>query len=912
MAQVCEEIKKDIVNVCVTIDGISCEVPKGTTILEAAKKVGIEIPTLCHLKNLAPDGSCRMCTVEIEGARKNKGLITACTEHCKDGMVVYTHSEKVVNARKFILDMLLSNHKQECFSCAQNGDCKLQEYCFEYGVEISNFDSGKIVNEEKDFTSPFFDYNPNLCIMCRRCERTCESLQGRNVLSIAKRGFNTKISTPYEIKWEDSICESCGNCVSACPTGALSSKDNKKLYRKWEVTKVRTTCPHCATGCQFDLLVKNNKLVGVEPGDGPSNKGLLCVKGKFGSYKFVNSGDRLKYPLIKRNGKFERATWDEALDLIATKFKQIIKDYSSDALAGFSCSRSPNEYNYVFQKMMRAGIGTNNVDNCARLCHSASVHGLAISFGSGAMTNPIADITAKDVDVILLVGSNPTEAHPVVGAQIRQAVDNGTKLIVVDPRKIDLTSRADIHLQIKPGTNVAFANGMINVILSEGLADMEFIKNRTEGFDELAEIVKDYTPEKVAEICHIDAGDLRKAARMYAKAKKAPIIYCLGVTEHSTGTEGVMSMGNIAMTVGKMGKEGCGVNPLRGQNNVQGACDMGCMPTDFPGYQKVANPDVIDKFEKAWGKKLNPNVGMTSTQVLPAAIEGKVKGLYIFGEDPLVTDPDTAHVKKALESLEFLVVQELFMTETAQLADVVLPGTSYAEKEGTFSNTERRVQRVRKAVTLEGEMRLDTDIFCDVMTRMGYPCHYDNAADIMKEISELTPSFGGISHARLDAGETLQWPCPSKESKGTPILHIGKFSRGLGYFYPAVYKESQELPDNDYPTILVTGRMLYHYNTRAMTGRTEGLNKICNSSYIEMNIFDAENLGIKDGDRVKVSSRRGELETTARVGNKLCENEAFMTFHFPDGNANKLTNSATDSIARIPEYKVCAVKITKA
>jgi formate dehydrogenase alpha subunit len=892
------------------INGSSYAVPAGMTILEASRKIGVDIPTLCHLKNLTPDGSCRMCVVEIEGGRKG-GLITACTEHCKEGMKISTHSERVIESRRFILDLLLSNHTLSCFSCGKNGVCKLQEYSLEYGMEKTSFTRGKrMQSREKDTSNSLFNYDPELCIMCRRCARVCEQLQGRDVISISNRGFDTKISPGYDQPWKESICESCGNCVSNCPTGALTSKDNKNTYRMWEVEKVRTTCPHCGVGCQYDLLVKNNKAVGVEPAYGPSNNGLLCVKGKFGSYKFVHSTDRLTHPLIKRNGKFEKATWDEALSLIESKFKEIKKNYGADAIAGFSCSRAPNEDNYMFQKMMRAAFGTNNVDNCARVCHSASVHGLATTLGSGAMTNPIKDIT-QDVDVIFLIGSNPTEAHPVVGAQIRQAVQRGTKLIIADPRKIDLTKNAEIHLQIKPGTNVAFANGLMHIIIKEGLADTEFINSRTEGYKEIAEIVEEYTPEKVAEICNINADDLKKAAVMYAKAKKAPIIYCLGVTEHSTGTEGVMSLSNVAMLVGKIGKSGCGINPLRGQNNVQGACDMGCLPYDMPGYQKVANPEVREKFEKHWGVELSTTTGLMSTQVIPKALEGEIKGLYIFGEDPVVTDPDTNHVKSSLENLEFLVVQELFMTETAELADVVLPGTSYAEKEGTFTNTERRVQRVRKAVELKGEMRLDTDVFSEVMTRMGYPQAKLSSADIMKEISELVPSFRGISHKRLDNGETLQWPCLDEKDKGTYIMHVDKFSRGLGLFYPAVYKESRELPDKDYPLIMVTGRMLYHYNTRSMTGRTEGITEIVNSSYIEINEENANKIGINNGDRVRVSSRRGEVETTARVGNKVSPGEVFMTFHFPDGNVNKVTNSVTDDIARIPEYKVCAVKIDK-
>ena len=892
--------------VTLSIDNQEVTVPKGTTILEAAKGLGVEIPTLCHLKELAPDGSCRMCVVEVEGGRRG-GLTTACTAHCQEDMVVSTHSEKVADSRRFILDLLLSNHKLECFSCGKNVDCQLQQYALDYWIDDTSFTEGKRMPcHQEDTSNPFFSYDPEKCIMCRRCARVCQLRQGRDVLSIANRGFETKMMPSYGQAFDQSICESCGNCVSSCPTGALTAKDTKE-YRKWETQKIPTTCPHCGTGCQMNLLVKNNRLVGVEPLDGPANKNLLCVKGKFASYKFVGSGDRLTEPLIKRNGIFEPASWEEALTLVSSKFNEIKAENGADALAGFSCSRATNEDNYVFQKMVRAAFGTNNVDNCARVCHSASVHGLAQTLGSGAMTNPIADIT-EDVDMILLVGSNPEEAHPVIGAQIRQAIQRGTQVVVVDPRKINLVKDSALHLQVQAGTNVAFANGMMHVILKEGLADRHFIEERTEGFLDLEKMVADYTPEKVAEICHIHPEDLIQAARMYAKAEKAPIIYCLGVTEHSTGTEGVMSMSNLAMLVGKVGKPGCGVNPLRGQNNVQGACDMGCMPYDFPGYQKVNNPEVIDKFEKAWHVPLNRNTGLTSTKVLPAATAGNVKGLYIFGEDPIVTDPDTGHVRQALESLDFLVVQELFMTETAAYADVVLPGISYAEKDGTFTNTERRVQRVRKAVEPRGQAREDYEIFCEVMTRMGYPCAYESAKEIMKEISAVTPSFGGINYERLEK-ESLQWPCRSLTDPGTPIMHVGSFARGKGLFKAIPYKQAQELPDEEYPYLMSTGRMLYHYNTRAMTGRTEGINQIANHSYIEINAVDAQALGIQEGDKVEVHSRRGKIETYAAVGNRVFPQEVFMTFHFPDGNVNEITNAVFDDIATIPEYKVCAVAI---
>lgn len=527
------------------------------------------------------------------------------------------------------------------------------------------------------------------------------------------------------------------------------------------------------------------------------------------------------------------------------------------------------------------------------------------------MTNPIHDITSEDVDVMLLVGSNPEEAHPVLGTKIRRAVREGTGLIVVDPRKIGLTKNAEVHLQLKPGTNVAFANGMMHIIIRDGLADMGFVRSRTEGYEELARIVAEYTPDKVSEICGIQPEDLRKAAHLYAKADKAPIMYCLGVTEHSTGTEGVMSLSNLAMLVGKIGRPGCGVNPIRGQNNVQGACDMGCLPGDYPGYQKVNNPEVNRKFADHWGVALNPNPGLTATQIPRAVAEGRIKGLYIFGEDPMRTDPDLGHIRKMLEGLEFLVVQELFMTRTAEFADVVLPGVSYAEKEGTFTNSERRVQRVRKAVQPVGNMRLDTDIFIDMMNRLGYAQEALNGAEIMQEISRVTPSYRGISHARLDDGETLQWPCVDEHDTGKAILHEGKFARGLGYFYPSEYTPSAELPDDQYPFTLITGRMLYHYNAGAMTQRTEGLNDLASESYMEMHAEDAKLLHIGNGDRVKVASRRGEIETLARVGSKVSPGEVFMTFHFEDGNANYLTNAATDKIAKVPEYKVCAVNIKR-
>lgn len=895
----------------ITVNGKALSVNENSTILEACSANRIRIPTLCYLKQINEIGSCRICMVEIEGY---KNLFAACRTKVEEGMVITTESEKLTSYRKHMLELILSNHKVDCLNCARNGKCQLQELCNEYDIKDTEIKGSRRHIENKlprlD-SNPYLSYDPSKCIHCMRCISMCNRAAVNGALQTGRSGLFKTIEAPFGENWKSTVCESCGNCATACPTGALTVK-RKRKYRSWETKKVLTTCPHCATGCQFYLVVRDNKIVDVEAADGPSNHGLLCVKGRNGSFDFVHSPDRITTPLIKNKetGKFEPASWEEAISYTAKRLMEIKEKYGNESLAGFACSRSANEDVYMVQKMVRTCFGNNNTDNCARVCHSATVAGLAKTLGSGAMTNPIYDIT-HDVDTILLVGSNPEEAHPVVGMQIRQAVKNGTRLIVVDPRSIGLTKYADIHLKLRPGTNVAFANGMMHVIIKEGLVDQKYIEENAEGFEQLKELVKDYTPEKVGEICHIDPEKLVEAARMYAKADKAPIIYCLGVTEHSTGTEGVMSLSNLAVITGKIGRSGCGVNPLRGQNNVQGACDMGALPTDYPGYQKVDNDEVRAKFEKAWGVSLNPKPGLKATDVFPAAIKGDIKGLYICGEDPVVTDPDTEHIKKALTSLDFFVIQELFMTKTAEYADVILPGTSYTEKEGTFTNTERRVQRIRTAVKLEGDMRLDTDIITDLMNAMGYPQPRLTAAQIMDEISSVTPSFAGISFERLDNGESLQWPCKDKTTCGTPIMHVGHPARGKALLYPAEFKPANELPDEEYPFILTTGRILYQYNAAAMTSRSAGLVEIAGEGFIEVNFKDAERLGIQNGEKIEVSSRRGKITATARVGRKVSQGETWMPFHFPDSPVNVLTNAALDDFARIPEYKVCAVNISR-
>lgn len=895
--------------VTLTIDGRPIRVAATSTVLDAARELGVAIPTLCWLENVNQTGSCRLCMVEIQQTGE---LVPSCATPVNDGMQVSTNNARIRNARRTILNLLMANHREHCFDCVKRGDCELQTLAQSYGANPAGYVSDRQqveVARTPTAGHPFLSFDPTLCIGCQRCVSACATIVGRHAITTREVGRLTVVDAPFGPDWRDTACESCGTCAQVCPTAAIIDQ-RRGNYLAGEVNKVATICPHCGTGCQINLVVKDNQIIDAEAGDGPVNHGLVCVKGRSGSFEFVHSPQRLTQPLVKNKltGEFEAVSWDEALDLVARTFLQLRDTYGGDSLAGFACGRSLNEDVYLTQKFVRTCFQTNNVDNCARVCHSASVTGLASTLGSGAMTNSIGDIT-DDVDCILLVGSNPEEAHPVIGMQIRQAVQAGAHLVVVDPRELDLCKDADIHLRIKPGTDVAFANGMLNVMIAEDLIDRAFIADRTEGFEAVRQLVTAYTPQAVAEICDIDPDMLRAAARLYATARRAPIVYCLGVTEHSTGTEAVMSLSNLAMATGKFGRPGCGVNPLRGQNNVQGACDMGALPTDFPGYQKLDQPGVMEKFERAWGVNLNHTPGLTSTQVFEEAERGAIKGLFIFGEDPVTTEADTNHVLRAFANLEFLVVDELFMTRTAQCADVILPGLSFAEKTGTFTNTERRIQLVRKAVEPGPHMRAETDVLAELMRRMGYPQPTLDSRRILAEVASLTPNLAGVSHERLAAEGSLQWPCPSSEHPGTPILHVGTFARGRGRFNAAPYRPAAELPDEEYPFILMTGRMLYHYNNGAMTRRSRELTAIENDSYIEVNEDDASRLNIAEGQRVRVTSRRGQVETVAQVGTRVRAGQTWMPFHFPDADPNWLTNAALDEFAHIPEYKVCAVKV---
>ena len=676
--------------------------------------------------------------------------------------------------------------------------------------------------------------------------------------------------------------------------------------------RILTTCPYCGTGCCFYLLAEDDgRLAGVEPSmEHPVARGGLCVKG-WSAFHFVNHPDRLTTPMIRRNGKLEPASWCEALDLVVARLKDVQARHGNDSVAFFASAKMTNEENYLMMKLARAVFRTNNVDHCARLCHASTVVGLAAAFGSGAMTNSISCM--EEADCLLVTGSNTTEQHPLIGSRIISNVkERGAKLIVADNRKIRLALFADLHIRPRNGTDVAFLNGMMNVIIAEGLEDKEFVKTRTENYEELKKAVSNYPPEKAAEICGITPGEIVEAARMFAKAHKAMIVYSMGITQHTHGVDNVKSCANLVMLTGNIGRPGTGVNPLRGQNNVQGACDMGALANCYTGYQGVTDPAIRAKFEKAWAvDNLPANVGLTVTTAINAAADGNLNALYVAGENPMMSDPDQNHVRKALEKLEFLVVQDIFPTPTSAFAHVVLPAASFAEKDGTFTSTERRVQRVRKAIEPVGESRADWEIFCDVAKRAGYGgMQYGSVSDIMDEIASVTPIYGGISLERVDK-IGLQWPCRSKDDPGTPVLHVGKFTRGLGLFSPVEYRPSAELPDAEYPFLLSTGRCYPHFHTGTMTRRSRTLDREEPFAYVEISPEDAKTLDIRDRQPVFVATRRGEVRCMARVTDVAKKGVLFMPFHFEEAPANRLTNNALDPVAKIPEYKVCAAKIRR-
>jgi formate dehydrogenase alpha subunit len=888
-----------------TIDGRETRVRPGVTIYWAARNLGIDVPHLCYGEDVHPLASCRLCVVEVEGM---KNLAASCTYPVSDGMVVRTDTERVQRARRLNLELILSDHDISCITCEKSGDCALERYAYEFGIKESVFTGpGRAKNQFPiKEENPFIVRDYNKCILCGRCVLACGELQFDSAIDYAGRGFGARISTAFDRPLQETTCEFCGRCISVCPVGALSEKTRRRQGREWEFQTTSTICPFCGCGCTLDMHTKDGKVVKVTTSRNTVGRGNLCVKGKFGT-QFVNHPERLTTPLIKRDGRFQEASWDEALELTARRLKEIRAEHGADAIGGLSSAKCTNEDNYVFQRFMRAVVGTNNVDHCARLCHASTVAGLAKAFGSGAMTNSITEL--RFADCFFVTGSNTTEAHPIIALEIKAAVQkHGAKLIVADPREIDLVQYATLWLRQRSGTDVALFNGIMHAILAEGLEDRQFIDKRTEDFEKLKETTAKYTPEKVEKITGVPREKIVEAARIYAGAGAASIVYSMGITQHTTGTDNVLSLANLAMLTGNVGKKSSGVNPLRGQNNVQGACDLGALPNVYPGYQQVANPQVQDKFEKAWASSLSPKPGLTVVEMLHGAEDGSIRAMVIMGENPFLSDPNANRVRKDLEALEFLVVQDIFLSETARHADVVLPAASFAEKEGTFTNTERRVQLLRRVLAPPGEARPDWKILCDLAARLGAPMSYQSAADIMDEIASLTPIYGGVHHDRLE-GRGLQWPCPDREHPGTPFLHQGMFSRGKGLFNAVEYIPPAEEPDEEYPYLLTTGRILYHFHTGTMTRRVAGLDALRPDGFVEIHPEDAAALGIEDGGLAEVSSRRGTVTARAAVTRRSRPGSVFMAFHFAEAAANILTNDALDPVAKIPEFKVCAVKL---
>ncbi|MFC1874817.1 formate dehydrogenase subunit alpha [Chloroflexota bacterium] len=879
------------------IDGQEVRAKSGMTMLEASLEAGIYIPTLCYDPDLEPHGGCRLCIVDIEGM---PGMPTACTTPVTDGMVVKTSTKEVNQVRLDVAELILADHPLDCLTCVKNQQCELQKVAAYLGITERRLNR-TATERTIDDSNPFFTLDRNYCILCQRCTRTCDEITCVNAIEIINRGYESRVGTFGDKPLMESICQSCGECVARCPVAALTVKDAVQPSRE-----VETTCPYCGVGCSMLLGIRDGNIVSVRGNrQSLANRGQLCVKGRFGIAGFVHSPERLKTPLIKRDGGFVEASWDEALGLIADK----LGGYLRDQVAVISSAKCTSEDNYVVQKFARAVLGTNSVDHCARLCHAPTVAGLARSFGSGAMTNSIGDI--PEAECIFVIGSNTTEAHPVIGFSVKQAVRHGAKLIVADPRRIHLVRFADIWLRHNPGSDIALLMGMMKIILDEGRHNLAFIEERCEDFDVFRESLAGFEIDFVEKTTGVPRQQIIEAARMYTDGNPSTILYTLGITEHSHGTDNVMALANLAMLTGNIGKPGAGVNPLRGQNNVQGACDMGALPNVYPGYQAVATPAIREKFEAAWGNPLPSEPGLTLTEIIASAYQGQIKAIYIVGENPMLSEPDASNVREALGRLEFLVAQDIFLSETAQLADVVLPAASFAEKDGTFTNTERRVQRVRKAVESPGNARADWLITCQIAQRMGAKgFDFKHPSQIMDEIARLTPSYGGISYQCLEDGG-LQWPCPDKKHPGTSVLHAQQFTRGKGRFIPLEYRPSEELPDDDYPLLLTTGRRLFHYHTGTMTRKVAGLNTFIGEERVQINPKDAEKLGIGDGDRIMVISRRGEVTASTEVTGVVPVGVVFMTFHFAESPTNWLTNPVLDLVAKIPEYKVCAVRIEK-
>jgi formate dehydrogenase major subunit len=895
-----------------TIDGMTVKAPVGTSVLRAALAAGIGIPKLCATDSLAAFGSCRVCLVEIAG---RKGMPAACTTPIESGMVVHTQSDTLARVRRGVLELYISDHPLDCLTCAANGDCELQDVAGDVGLREVRYDVGGAnhLGQPNDTSNPYFVFDPSKCIVCSRCVRACDEVQGTFALTVAGRGFDSAIVASSGDAFIDSECVSCGACVQACPTATLIEKSVVTHGQPDRV--VKTTCAYCGVGCSLTAELKGDQVIRMEPDpDGGANHGHACVKGRF-AWGYATHRDRVLRPMVRErtDRPWRETSWDEAIDFAAHRLRSIRDAYGCRALGGISSSRCTNEEVFVVQKMVRAAFGNNNIDTCARVCHSPTGYGLKQTFGTSAGTQDFRSVELADV--ILLIGSNPTDAHPVFASRLKRRLREGAQLIVVDPRRIDLVRTPHVeakhHLQLRPGSNVALINALAHVVVVEGLVDAAFVAARcdTQSFERWQSFIggAEHAPEAVEHHTGVPADVLRRAARLYASAGNAAIYYGLGVTEHSQGSTMVMGLANLAMATGNIGRDGVGVNPLRGQNNVQGACDMGSFPHEFAGYRHISDAAVRASFEARWQVHLDDEPGLRIPNMFAAALSGDFRGLFIQGEDVAQSDPNTRHVADALAALDCLIVQDLFENETSKFAHVFLPGESFLEKNGTFTNAERRINRVRPVMPpLAGLTEWET--VSRLATAMGYPMQYANAAEIMDEIAALTPTFAGVSFAKLDREGSMQWPVTDPASTGTRILHEASFVRGKGQFMLTRYVPTDERTSRRYPLILTTGRILSQYNVGTQTRRTA--NVVWHArDLLEIHPTDAQLRGIADGATVSLSSRKGSTLLKAHLTDRVPEGVVYTTFHHPGTAANVVTTENSDWATDCPEYKVTAVEV---
>ncbi len=915
--------------VTLTVDGFTVTVPEGTSIMRASMDAGIAIPKLCATDMVDAFGSCRLCLVEIEG---RNGTPSSCTTPVAPGMVVHTQTGRLKDIRKGVMELYISDHPLDCLTCAANGDCELQDMAgavglrdVRYGYEGENHVFKKKTGElnagaanfnwmPKDESNPYFTYDPSKCIVCSRCVRACEEVQGTFALTIEGRGFGSRVSPGMHQDFLSSECVSCGACVQACPTATLTEKSVIAIGQPEH--SVVTTCAYCGVGCSFKAEMRGEELVRMVPWkDGKANRGHSCVKGRF-AYGYSTHKDRILNPMVREkiSDPWREVSWEEAFSHINSEFRRIQYQYGRASIGGITSSRCTNEETYLVQKLIRQGFGNNNVDTCARVCHSPTGYGLGQTYGTSAGTQDFDSV--EDTDVVMIIGANPASAHPVFASRMKKRLRAGAKLIVIDPRRTEMVKSAHIeaahHLPLKPGTNVAVVTSLAHVIVTEGLFNEQFIRERCDWseFEDYASFVADprYSPEEIEILSGVPAEEIRGAARLYAKGGNGAIYYGLGVTEHSQGSTTVIAIANLAMLTGNIGRRGVGVNPLRGQNNVQGACDMGSFPHELPGYRHISGDAVRDIYETLWGVKLDNEPGLRIPNMLDAAVEGTFKGIYIQGEDILQSDPDTKHVSAGLAAMECVVVHDLFLNETANYAHVFLPGSTFLEKDGTFTNAERRINRVRKVISPKNGLA-DWEVTQKLAQAMGLKWNYAHPSQIMDEIAQTTPSFAMVSYDYLDKMGSVQWPCNEKAPEGTPIMHVDGFVRGKGKFIRTEYVATDERTGPLFPLLLTTGRILSQYNVGAQTRRTD--NVVWHSEdVLEVHPHDAEQRGIRDRDWVRLKSRAGETTLRAEITDRVSPGVVYTTFHHPDTQANVITTDYSDWATNCPEYKVTAVQVT--